>query len=70
MSLEKRGYKNNILRVDLTHNTIGTEHLDESVIRLLLGGKGLGTWLLYNEMVPRIDPLSLYLIRNSGKYLR
>lgn len=58
MSLEKRGYNNKILYVDLTNEEIRKEALDERVMRLLLGGKGLGTWLLYNELSPHIDPLS------------
>ncbi|MBN2011307.1 aldehyde ferredoxin oxidoreductase family protein [candidate division KSB1 bacterium] len=58
MLLEQRGYKNKILYVDLTTEKIWTETLDEKVMRLLLGGKGLGSWLLYKHMKPKIDPLS------------
>jgi len=58
MSLAKCGYANKILRIDLTDNSVQTETLDPEIMRLLLGGKGLGTWLLYNEMAPNTDPLS------------
>jgi len=58
MSLAKCGYANKILRIDLTDNSVQTETLDPEIMRLLLGGKGLGTWLLYNEMAPKTDPLS------------
>jgi aldehyde:ferredoxin oxidoreductase len=58
MQLEKRGYNNKILNIDLSKEKIWTEDLDEQVMRLLLGGKGLGTWLLYKELKARIDPLS------------
>jgi len=58
MSLENRGYKNKILYIDLTKNKFWTEKLNEKITRLLLGGKGLGTWLLYNELSVQCDPLS------------
>lgn len=58
MSLAKCGYANKILRINLTDNSVQTETLDPEIMRLLLGGKGLGAWLLYNEISPKIDPLS------------
>jgi len=58
MSLEHRGYMNRILRVDLTTGEFRTEALDEKVMRLVLGGKGLGGLILYNELKPKTDPLS------------
>ena len=58
MLLEKCGYKNKILYIDLTIEKIWTEKLDEKVIRLILGGKGLGSWLLYKEVAPGTEPLS------------
>ena len=56
--LLNRGYKNKILRVDLTAGSCHTEELDENILHLFIGGKGLGTWILYNEMAPHTDPLS------------
>ncbi len=58
MSLENRGYKNKILYIDLTKQKFWTEELNEKLTRLMLGGKGLGTWLLYNELPAQCDPLS------------
>ena len=49
---------NKILMVDLTSESFKTQPLDEKVIQLLLGGKGLGTWLLYKLTKPGTDPLS------------
>ncbi|UCE07273.1 MAG: aldehyde ferredoxin oxidoreductase family protein [bacterium] len=58
MSLRERGYMNNILRVDLTTETIKRESLDEQLMPLILGGKGLGSLILYNELAPHIDAFS------------
>ena len=58
MLLENRGYKNKILYVDLTKQKIWTEQLNENIARLMLGGKGLGSWLLYKNLSPKCDPLS------------
>ena len=57
MSMAERGYANRILRINLTDETFRIDSLDEKVMRLLLGGKGLGSWLLYNEMAAKTDPL-------------
>ena len=58
MSLRDCGYMNKILRVDLTTETIKTETLDEKVMRLVLGGKGLASLILFNELAPRVNPLA------------
>ena len=58
MSLEGRGYTGKILYIDLTTEKIKTESLDKKVAYLLLGGKGLGIWLLYKLSRPRENPLS------------
>ncbi len=52
MSLEGRGYKDCILRVNLTDGAVRRERIPDEVARLLLGGRGLGTWLLYRELPP------------------
>lgn len=49
---------NKILRVDLTKKTSRIEELDDRIVRQWLGGRGLGTKLLYDELPPRIEPLS------------
>ena len=58
MSLKECGYADNVLRVNLTTQTWSTERLDERLMRLLLGGKGLGAYYLYKELAPHTDPLS------------
>lgn len=58
MSSSGRGYLNKILTIDLSSEKFWTESLDEKILALLLGGKGIGTWLLYNRLAPHIDPLS------------
>ena len=50
MSLQNSGYMNKILRVDLTTEKIKTEELDEHIMPLILGGKGLASMILYNEL--------------------
>ena len=58
MSLKKRGYADNVLRVNLTKQSWTTERIDPQIARLLLGGKGIGAYYLYKESIPHADPLS------------
>ncbi len=58
MNLKSRGYQDCILRVDLTTGAIEREPLPEEALRPLLGGKGLGAYLLLRELDPFVDPLS------------
>ncbi len=58
MDLTKRAYCNRILRVDLTSGTTQVTSLPVQVMPLVLGGKGLGAWLLYTEQPAGVDPLS------------
>ena len=58
MDLTQRAYCNRILRVDLTSGTTQVTLLPEQVMPLILGGKGLGAWLLYTEQPAGVDPLS------------
>ncbi len=58
MNLNSRGYQDCILRVDLTTGAIERELLPEEALRPLLGGKGLGAYLLLRELDPFVDPLS------------
>ena len=53
-----RGYMGKILRTDLDSESRRVESLDDKVASLLLGGKGLGIWLLYKSTRPHVDPLS------------
>ncbi|MEM2150316.1 MAG: aldehyde ferredoxin oxidoreductase family protein [Candidatus Bathyarchaeia archaeon] len=58
MKLEKRGYSGKMLYIDLTNSSCKQLPLDEKVAYLLLGGKGLGIWLLYKMLRGGTDPLS------------
>jgi aldehyde:ferredoxin oxidoreductase len=57
MNLKERAYCDRILHIDLTHQTVKTSSLPVDVMPLVLGGKGLGAWLLYNGQPALVDPL-------------
>ncbi|MGC8874475.1 MAG: aldehyde ferredoxin oxidoreductase family protein [Chloroflexia bacterium] len=58
MDLKHRGYADCILRVDLTRGEVETTPLPAEAMPLVLGGKGLGAWLLYTEQPSGVPPLS------------
>jgi aldehyde:ferredoxin oxidoreductase len=68
MDLSQRAYCNRILRVNLSTGSIETTPLPEEVMPLILGGKGLGAWLLYTEQAVGVDPFSAenHLIFHTG----
>lgn len=51
------GYKNRILRVDLTDRSVVEEPLSPDLIHEFLGGRGFGAKLLYDDLKPGTDPL-------------
>lgn len=51
------GYKNRILRVDLSNSTFSEEPLGEALIHDYIGGRGFGAKMLYDELGAGIDPL-------------
>jgi aldehyde:ferredoxin oxidoreductase len=53
-----RGYCDCLLRVNLTSGSIEKEPLPEKALRPLLGGKGLGAYLLWHELPAGVSPLS------------
>jgi len=53
-----KGWTGKILRVDLSKQTYKTEDLDLETQRLYLGGHGVATKILMDEMDPKVDPLS------------
>lgn len=57
MDLRKRAYCDKVLRVDLSSGNSETAPLPGEVMPLILGGKGLGAWMLYREQTPGVDPL-------------
>ena len=52
------GWRGDVLRVNLTKGTITKEALDPKLARAYIGGRGLGTKILYDEVDPKVDPLS------------
>jgi aldehyde:ferredoxin oxidoreductase len=46
-----------ILRIDLSNRSYRVEEIPDKVIDQYLGGRGLGAYILYNSVPPRIDPL-------------
>lgn len=52
------GYHGKLLRVNLTTGSIGTESLDKDLAKHYIGGRGLGTKLLMDEVSPKVDALS------------
>lgn len=55
---EQCGWHGKMLMVDLTAKKITDRHIDESIYRLFLGGRGLNMWLLYQHLNSTTDPLS------------
>ena len=58
MELRKRAYCDQILRVNLSSGEFSTTPLPGDAMPLILGGKGLGAWMLYHEGSSGVDPLS------------
>ncbi len=58
MDLTQRAYCDRILRVNLSTGSIETTSLPAEAMPLILGGKGLGAWLLFTEQPAGVDPLS------------
>jgi aldehyde:ferredoxin oxidoreductase len=52
------GWQGQILRVNLTKGTVKKEKLDPKLARAYIGGRGLGTKILFDEVNPKVDPLS------------
>ncbi|MGW8161350.1 MAG: aldehyde ferredoxin oxidoreductase family protein, partial [Desulfobulbales bacterium] len=55
---DMHGWAGSILRVNLHAETIQKLPLDQDVIRFFIGGRGLNSLTLFNEIPPGIDPLS------------
>ena len=52
------GYCGKILRVNLTTGEIKKEELDLGIAKKFIGGRGLGSYILFKEIDPAVDPLS------------
>ena len=46
-----------LLRIDLTRHQTSIEEIPIHVTEAFVGGKGLGTYYLYREIAPQVDPL-------------
>ncbi len=56
----RNGYAGRLLDVDLTAGRVRPVEIDPSILKMYLGGRGLGTYLLWRELGDRwetIDPL-------------
>ncbi len=51
-------YRGKIARINLTTGTIQSEKLDLATAQKFIGGRGLGTKMLYDEGVATVEPLS------------
>ncbi|RPI74147.1 MAG: aldehyde:ferredoxin oxidoreductase, partial [Desulfobacteraceae bacterium] len=52
------GYGGHILRVDLSGGTIRREKTDPAYALKTIGGRGLNSWRLHDELKREIDPLA------------
>lgn len=52
------GWTGKILRVNLTNHSVSVEDLDAKLARDFIGSRGLGAKFLYDEVEPKVDPLS------------
>lgn len=53
-----RAYNGKLARINLTNGTVRTEELDIDNAVKFIGGRGLGTKLLYEEGIAKAEPLS------------
>ena len=51
------GWTRKMLRVNLSDGSTLIEEIDEEILKKYLGGRGLGTYLVYTEVPPETDPL-------------
>jgi aldehyde:ferredoxin oxidoreductase len=56
--IRMKGYTGKLLRVDLSQPKMTEELIDPKLLRDYIGGAGLGTRLMYDEVPPETDPLS------------
>lgn len=54
----KTAYNGKLARINLTTGEIKTEKLDLEMAKKFIGGRGLGTKVLYDEGIAVVDPLS------------
>jgi aldehyde:ferredoxin oxidoreductase len=52
------GWIGSILRINLTTGHVSKEPLDSKIAHRFIGGRGLGTYIMSQEVSPAVDPLS------------
>jgi len=52
------GWIGQVLHIDLTKGSVNIEPLDKNLAHNFIGGRGINSRILYNEVKPAIDPLS------------
>ena len=52
------GITGKILRVNLSNKTSSIQETPADLIEKFIGGRGLGAYLLYKEVGPKVEPLS------------
>src|SRR5512136_2539115 len=52
------GWMGKIIRVNLSYGDHHIEEIDPDYVRPYLGGRGLGSKILYDEVDPQVDPFS------------
>lgn len=52
------GYIGKILRVNLSNGKTSTEQVNDEIIAKYIGGRGLASKILYDEIKPHVDPFS------------
>jgi aldehyde:ferredoxin oxidoreductase len=53
-----KGWIGKLIRVDLTKGEWKVEELDQKMAAKFIGGRGLGTKILFDEIDPKVDPFS------------
>jgi aldehyde:ferredoxin oxidoreductase len=53
-----KGFFNRLLRIDLSRERVSVEPIPDSILQSYLGGKGLGSYFLFKENPPHVDPFS------------
>ncbi|MFC1910742.1 aldehyde ferredoxin oxidoreductase family protein [Chloroflexota bacterium] len=58
----------NILKIDLSNRTCSMEEIPKEILKKYIGGRGLGSYLLYNSVPEKTDPLGQdnHLIITAG----
>jgi aldehyde:ferredoxin oxidoreductase len=57
--MKYKGYKGQILTVDLSSGKIDRRALDEKILEKYIGGRGLAARILYDEIKPNAEPYSV-----------